>query len=45
VSSDGQRFLLLKDVDPAAASGSQAPDRFVVVLNWLEELKARAPTR
>jgi hypothetical protein len=36
VSSDGKRFLMIKD---------QAPAKLVVVQNWLEELKQRVPTR
>ena len=39
VSPDGQRFLMIK-----AASGYQAPS-MVVVLNWLEELKAKLPAK
>ena len=39
VSPDGQRFLMIK-----AAGTDQAP-RMVVVLNWLEELKARLPMK
>jgi serine/threonine-protein kinase len=43
VSPDGQRFLMIK----AIASGDQAPTlpSMVVVLNWLEELKARVPPK
>jgi serine/threonine-protein kinase len=37
ISPDGQRFLMVKD---DAGSG-----RLNVVLNWLEELKARVPTK
>ncbi len=37
VSPDGQRFLMIKD-----AAAAQAPT-MVVVLNWLEELKAKLP--
>ena len=44
VSSDGKRFLLLKDVGPAAGQADQTPT-LVVVLNWLEELKAKVPAR
>ena len=39
VSPDGQRFLMIK-----AAGGEQAPS-MVVVVNWLEELKAKLPTK
>jgi serine/threonine-protein kinase len=35
------RFLIVKDVDP----GVQRPQAIVVVLNWLEELKARMAER
>ena len=37
VSPDGQRFLMVKEV-----ASAQAPT-MVVVLNWLEELKAKLP--
>ena len=41
ISPDGQRFLMIKD----NASGDQAstPASMVVVLNWAEELKTKAP--
>jgi hypothetical protein len=39
VSSDGQRFLMLKPVESAAA----APTQINVVLNWFEELKQKVP--
>lgn len=39
VSPDGQRFLMVK-----AAGTEQAPS-MVVVLNWLEELKAKLPSK
>jgi Tol biopolymer transport system component len=38
VSSDGQRFLMLKPVEQA-----QAPTQINVVLNWFEELKQKVP--
>ena len=38
-SPDGQRFLMIK-----AAGTEQAPT-MVVVLNWLEELKAKLPAK
>jgi len=41
VSSDGQRFLMLKFVE--AAEG--APTQINVVLNWYEELKRRVPNQ
>jgi serine/threonine-protein kinase len=40
VAPDG-RFLIVKDVEP----GAQRPQAIVVVLNWLEELKARMAER
>jgi len=39
VSPDGQRFLMIK-----ASATEQAPS-MVVVLNWLEELKAKLPAK
>jgi len=39
VAPDGQRFLMIK-----AAGTEQAPS-MVVVLNWLEELKAKLPAK
>ena len=40
VSSDGQRFLMLKPVEQEHA----APTQINVVLNWTEELKRLVPT-
>ena len=40
VTSDGQRFLLIKDSEQVAAT-----TRIIVVLNWSEELKRRVPTK
>jgi eukaryotic-like serine/threonine-protein kinase len=40
VSSDGQRFLMLKPVEQAQAG----PTQINVVLNWFEELKQKVPT-
>lgn len=42
-TEDGQRFLLLKP-NSATADPPRTPG-FVVVLNWLEELKRRAPAK
>jgi len=39
VSSDGQRFLMLKSSEQEQA----APTQINVVLNWFEELKRRVP--
>jgi hypothetical protein len=41
VTADGQRFLMVKQKDRAPISASQ----MILVQNWLEELKARVPTR
>jgi hypothetical protein len=38
VSADGQRFLMVKELE-------QSPAQINVVLNWFEELKRRVPTR
>jgi hypothetical protein len=35
VSADGQRFLMVRDEDQSAAA-----TKIVVVLNWVEQLKA-----
>jgi serine/threonine-protein kinase len=43
VSSDGQRFLMLKDDAAAAAAVQGARPGIIVVQNWVEELKARVP--
>ena len=40
VSLGGQRFLMVKPIDQAAA----APTQINVVLNWFEELKQKVPT-
>ena len=36
VSRDGQRFLMTRQIEPAAS-------KIQVVLNWFDELKARVP--
>ena len=41
VSSDGQRFLMLKPSEPTGAAVTQIN----VVLNWFEELKRRVPAK
>jgi eukaryotic-like serine/threonine-protein kinase len=41
VSPDGQRFLMVKQKDRVSISASQ----MILVQNWLEELKARVPTK
>ena len=45
VSRDGQRFLMIKDVAPTGQKSPAPAASMVVVLNWLEELKARVPTK
>ena len=41
VSPDGQRFLMIKDI--VGADQTATPASMIVVLNWLEELKAKVP--
>jgi hypothetical protein len=43
VSPDGQKFLMIKEAPPSDGR-ADGPAHMVVVLNWLEELKARVPT-
>ena len=43
ISPDSQRFLMLKD--SARSDVNVTPARMVVVLNWIEELKARVSTK
>ena len=38
VSADGQRFLMVKELEQATS-----PTPINVVLNWLDELKRRVP--
>jgi hypothetical protein len=42
ISSDGQRFLMLKE---GGADGTTAPASIIVVQNWVEELKRLVPTK
>jgi len=42
VSADGQRFIMIK---PIASDQPSALPNMVIVLNWLEELKARVPIK
>ncbi|HLZ26345.1 MAG TPA: hypothetical protein VKV73_03405, partial [Chloroflexota bacterium] len=44
VSRDGQKFLMIKDA-PSGGERASAPDNLVVVLDWVEELKARVPSK
>jgi hypothetical protein len=41
MSRDGQRFLVVKDAD--IGDRGTPPAAMVMVLNWIEELKARVP--
>jgi serine/threonine-protein kinase len=43
VSPDGQRFLMIKDARPTGEG--PPPSQFIVVQNWLEELKRLVPTK
>lgn len=43
ISPDGKRFLILKESPAASASGGAR--RINIALNWLEELKNRAPAK
>jgi serine/threonine protein kinase len=44
ISPDGKRFLMIKPVEPTGKSTTaEAPHKIVVVVNWFEELKQRAP--
>jgi hypothetical protein len=42
ISPDGKRFVMVEEPQEASASG---PARIHVILNWLDELKRRVPTR
>jgi hypothetical protein len=43
ISADGQRFLMIKE--GAAAETRTRTAGMVLVLDWLEELKQRVPTK
>ena len=43
ISSDGQRFLMLKSV--GGADQTAAAPKVIVVQNWTEELKRLVPTK
>ena len=44
VSRDGQKFLMIRE-QQATADSTTAPASMIVVLNWVEELKQRVPTK
>jgi serine/threonine-protein kinase len=43
IHPDGQRFIMVSEADEQSAASS--PQQVHVVLNWIEELKQRVPTR
>jgi len=43
ISPDGKRFVMIEE--PKAGSAARETLKFTVVLNWIEELKARVPTK
>jgi serine/threonine-protein kinase len=43
ISSDGQRFLMIKEA--GGSDQTAAPPSLIVVLNWVEELKRLVPTK
>jgi hypothetical protein len=45
VSRDGQSFLMIKENAPPGQPSSAPSVSMVVVLNWLQELKAKVPTK
>jgi Tol biopolymer transport system component len=44
VSPDGRRFVMVEEPRPTTSAGTE-PVRLQVIVNWFEELKARAPTK
>jgi Tol biopolymer transport system component/tRNA A-37 threonylcarbamoyl transferase component Bud32 len=44
LSPDGKRFLMLKEPQSTPSAGG-GPRKINIVLNWLEELKQRVPTK
>lgn len=44
ISPDGKRFLVIKDARVSDTKSAATPG-LVVVQDWLEELKARVPTK
>ena len=46
ISADGKRFLMMKTpASSSEASAAEGPRKINIVLNWLEELKQRVPTK
>lgn len=44
VSRDGQRFVMIKEIQGTAET-TTSPVNMVVVLNWFEELKRLVPLK
>ena len=44
ISPDGKRFLMMKEPEAVASAGG-GPRKINIVLNWIEELKQRAPVK
>ncbi len=44
ISSNGQRFLMIKNVTTEGEQEEPLPTRLNVVVNWFEELKQLVPT-
>jgi serine/threonine-protein kinase len=44
ISPDGQRFLMLKEIESTEEISASTQDSLVIVQNWFEELKRLAPT-
>jgi hypothetical protein len=42
ISPDGKRFLMMQETEPAADA---IPRKINIVLNWIEELKQKVPTK
>jgi eukaryotic-like serine/threonine-protein kinase len=45
MSSDGKRFMMIKEVRPTERAAPEAPRRLNLVVNWFEELKQRVPVK
>jgi hypothetical protein len=44
ISTDGKRFLMMKmPASTGTESMAAGPRKFIIVLNWFEELKERVP--
>ena len=45
VARDGQRFLMIKESGVGDQGAGATPASMVVIVNWIEELRQRVPTR